>query len=163
MPPRSRTSAGLIAYRQLGTEADVFLVHPGGPFWATKDDGAWSIPKGEYEPPEDALHAARREFLEETGFTLDGPFTALTPVKLPSGKIISAWAVSADLDPERAHSNSFLMEWPPKSGHMQSFPEVDRAAWFSLTAARSKLSPGQRPLVDQLVNDVLRHLKNSAV
>jgi predicted NUDIX family NTP pyrophosphohydrolase len=122
-------------------------VHPGGPYWARKDDGAWSIPKGEYEQGEEALLAAQREFLEETGVAVNGPFLALAPVRQPSGKIITAWAVEGDLDPTRLRSNRFSLEWPPKSGVMQSFPEVDRGAWFSLVHARGKLSPGQRPLL----------------
>ena len=122
-------------------------MHPGGPYWARKDDGAWSIPKGEYEQGEEALLAAQREFLEETGVAVNGPFLALAPVRQPSGKIITAWAVEGDLDPTRLRSNRFSLEWPPKSGVMQSFPEVDRGAWFSLVHARGKLSPGQRPLL----------------
>jgi predicted NUDIX family NTP pyrophosphohydrolase len=126
---------------------EIFLVHPGGPYWAKKDQGAWSIPKGEYEAGEEAIDAAQREFLEETGFTVNGPFMALATVRQPGGKIITAWAVEGDLDPTRLRSNIFLLEWPPKSGVTQSFPEIDRGAWFSLTEARDKLSPGQLPLL----------------
>jgi predicted NUDIX family NTP pyrophosphohydrolase len=126
---------------------EVFLVHPGGPYWARKDDGVWSIPKGEYRQDEEPLRAAQREFLEETGVALPGPFLALAPVKQPSGKIISAWASEGDLDPDQLRSNTFSLEWPPKSGQMQDFPEVDRGAWFSLEHALVKLSPGQRPLL----------------
>jgi predicted NUDIX family NTP pyrophosphohydrolase len=126
---------------------EVFLVHPGGPYWARKDDGVWSIPKGEYQQDEEPLRAAQREFLEETGVALPGPFLALTPVTQPSGKIISAWASEGNLDPDQLRSNSFSLEWPPKSGQMQDFPEVDRGAWFSLEHALVKLSPGQRPLL----------------
>src|ERR1035437_4167606 len=149
MPPK--LSAGLMLYRH-GNQDDeivleVLLGHMGGPYWARKDDGAWSIPKGEYEQGEEALLAAQREFLEETGVAVNGPFLALAPVRQPSGKIITAWAVEGDLDPTRLRSNRFSLEWPPKSGVMQSFPEVDRGAWFSLVHARGKLSPGQRPLL----------------
>ena len=126
---------------------EVFLVHPGGPYWARKDDGVWSIPKGEYQQDEEPLRAAQREFLEETGVALPGPFLVLPPVTQPSGKIISAWASEGDLDPDQLRSNSFSLEWPPKSGQMQDFPEVDRGAWFSLEHALVKLSPGQRPLL----------------
>ncbi len=144
---RSKSSAGIVLYRKRHRILEIFLVHPGGPYWARKDDGAWSIPKGEYEQGEEALLAAQREFLEETGVAVNGPFLALAPVRQPSGKIITAWAVEGDLDPTRLRSNRFSLEWPPKSGVMQSFPEVDRGAWFSLVHARGKLSPGQRPLL----------------
>jgi predicted NUDIX family NTP pyrophosphohydrolase len=144
---RSKRSAGIVLYRKRHRILEIFLVHPGGPYWARKDDGAWSIPKGEYEQGEEALLAAQREFLEETGVAVNGPFLALAPVRQPSGKIITAWAVEGDLDPTRLRSNRFSLEWPPKSGVMQSFPEVDRGAWFSLVHARGKLSPGQRPLL----------------
>jgi predicted NUDIX family NTP pyrophosphohydrolase len=144
---RSKRSAGIVLYRKRQGVLEVFLVHPGGPYWARKDHGAWSIPKGEYQQGEAALQAAQREFLEETGVAVDGPFAALTPVRQPSGKVISAWAVEGDLDPAQLRSNSFLLEWPPKSGVMQDFPEVDRGDWFSLVQARDKLTPGQRPLL----------------
>jgi predicted NUDIX family NTP pyrophosphohydrolase len=144
---RSKRSAGIVLYRTRQGVLEVFLVHPGGPYWARKDHGAWSIPKGEYQQGEAALQAAQREFLEETGVVVDGPFQALPPVQQPSGKIISAWAVEGDLDPAQLRSNSFSLEWPPKSGVMQNFPEVDRGAWFSLVQAREKLTPGQRPLL----------------
>ena len=144
---RSKSSAGIVLYRKRHRILEIFLIHPGGPYWARKDDGAWSIPKGEYEQGEEALLAAQREFLEETGVAVNGPFLALAPVRQPSGKIITAWAVEGDLDPTRLRSNRFSLEWPPKSGVMQSFPEVDRGAWFSLVHARGKLSPGQRPLL----------------
>lgn len=144
---RSKRSAGIVLYRKRLGILEIFLVHPGGPYWASKDNGAWSIPKGEYQQGEEALQAAQREFLEETGVALNGPFLALTPVRQPSGKIISAWATQGDLDPTQLRSNTFSLEWPPKSGVMQSFPEADRGAWFSLADARTKLSPGQRPLL----------------
>ena len=142
-----KKSAGIVLYRKRLGIVEIFLVHPGGPYWAHKDDGAWSIPKGEFQTGEDALQAAQREFFEETGVAVNGPFLALTPIRQPSGKIISAWAVEGELDPSQLHSNTFLLEWPPKSGVMQSFPEVDRGAWFSLAEARTKLSAGQRPLL----------------
>jgi predicted NUDIX family NTP pyrophosphohydrolase len=147
---RSKTSAGIALYRRRLGVLEIFLVHPGGPYWERKDEGAWSIPKGEYQPGEEALQAAQREFLEETGVEVSGPFLALTPVRQPSGKLISAWACEGDLDPTRLRSNTFSIEWPPKSGVMQSFPEVDRGAWFSLQDARAKLSAGQRPLLEAL-------------
>jgi predicted NUDIX family NTP pyrophosphohydrolase len=144
---RSKRSAGIVLYRKRLGILEIFLVHPGGPYWARKDNGAWSIPKGEYEQGEEALQAAQREFLEETGVAVNGPFLALAPVRQPSGKMITAWAAEGDLDPTQLRSNTFSLEWPPKSGVMQRFPEVDRGAWFSLADARSKLSPGQRPLL----------------
>jgi predicted NUDIX family NTP pyrophosphohydrolase len=145
-----KQSAGLLIYRQRGATPEVFLVHPGGPFWAKKDAGAWSIPKGEFETGEDPLATARREFTEETGFTIDGPFTALPPVKQPGGKIVHAFAVPGDCDASAIRSNSFTLEWPPRSGRRQEFPEVDRAGWFDLAAAREKILRGQLPLLDAL-------------
>ena len=145
-----RTSAGLLPYRRREGRLEVFLVHPGGPFWRNKDLGAWSIPKGEFKPGEDPLGAARREFQEETSFDVPGPFTALSPVRQTGGKIVHAWASEADLDPARVVSNTFTMEWPPRSGRQQAFPEVDRAAWFPLDEARRKILSGQVPLLEQL-------------
>jgi len=136
--------------------AEVFLVHPGGPFWAGKDEGAWSIPKGEYDPGEDPLEAAKREFQEETGFGVKGEFLPLAPRKQPSGKIISAWAVEGDCDPSALRSNLFSMEWPPRSGKQQEFPEVDRAGWFSIPAARGKILKGQIPFLDEL-SEILKN------
>jgi predicted NUDIX family NTP pyrophosphohydrolase len=146
----SKQSAGLLIYRQRNGAPEVFLVHPGGPFWAKKDDGAWSIPKGEFAPGDDPLATARREFTEETGFTIDGPFTALAPVKQPGGKIVHAFAVAGDCDASSIRSNTFTLEWPPRSGRRQEFPEVDRAGWFALAAARDKILKGQLPLLDAL-------------
>jgi predicted NUDIX family NTP pyrophosphohydrolase len=146
----ARHSAGLLMYRRRQGVLEVFLVHPGGPFWAGKDAGAWSIPKGEYTPAEETLAAARREFKEETGFTAAGEFIPLTPLKQPSGKIIQAWAVAGDCDAGAIRSNTFTLEWPPRSGHRQDFPEVDTAAWFSLTAAREKISKGQAGFLEEL-------------
>jgi predicted NUDIX family NTP pyrophosphohydrolase len=129
---------------------EVFLVHPGGPFWAGKDERAWSIPKGEPREGEDPLTAARREFEEETGFSVDGPFLPLPPLEQPSGKVITAWAVEGDCDPSVLRSNTFSMEWPPRSGAYDEFPEVDRGAWFGIAEAGRKLVKGQVRLVDEL-------------
>ena len=144
-------SAGLLLFRQVGKGLEVLLVHPGGPFWARKDDGAWSIPKGEFEEPEDPLAAAIREFEEETGARPSGEFIPLSPVKQAGGKLVSAWALRADFDPATLRSNTFSMEWPPRSGRLQEFPEVDRAAWFAIEDARQKILKGQGPFLDQLV------------
>jgi len=147
----TKTSAGLLLYRNSGSHLEVLLVHPGGPFWAKKDDGAWSIPKGEFTANEDPLAAAQRELQEETGFTVVGPFAPLTPVKQPGGKLVHAWFVAApDLDASAIRSNTFSLEWPPRSGKTREFPEVDRAAWFSLAEARTKILKGQLPLLDEL-------------
>ncbi|CAI4033091.1 Phosphohydrolase [Nitrospira tepida] len=145
-----KLSAGILLYRRRQEGLQVFLVHPGGPFWAKKDEGAWSIPKGMYQETEDTLAAAKREFHEETGSEVNGPFRALSPLKQPSGKVLSVWAAEGDLDETRLNSNSFFLEWPPRSGRMQEFPEVDRGAWFDLLAARTKLQQGQRGFLDQL-------------
>jgi predicted NUDIX family NTP pyrophosphohydrolase len=145
-----KQSAGIVLYRKHRSGLQVFLVHPGGPFWTNKDLGAWSFPKGEYSETEDPLSVARREFLEETGSPVDGEFKALAPVKQRGGKVVSLWAVEGDIDPETIRSNSFEMEWPPRSGKRQQFPEVDRAAWFSTDEARTKLNAGQVPALDEL-------------
>lgn len=146
-----RKSAGLLIFRRK-PYLEVFLIHPGGPFWKNKDDGAWSIPKGEYPPAEDPLSAARREFLEETGFAIDGEFLALGDVKQSGGKTVSAWTLEYDVDPAHLNSNTFEMEWPPKSGRMAQFPEVDRAAWFTIDAARVKILAAQAAFLDRLVH-----------
>src|ERR1700730_2244249 len=146
----AKISAGLLLYRVRRGVPEVFLVHPGGPFWARKDAGSWSIPKGEPAPGEDLLEAAKREFQEETGLGIDGDFRALMPMRQPSGKLVHAWAVEADCDAAAVRSNTFEMEWPPRSGRKQGFPEVDRAAWLDLPAARSKITKGQLGLLDQL-------------
>lgn len=145
-----RHSAGIVLYRRKADRIEVFLVHPGGPFWRRRDIGAWSIPKGEFEPSEDALEAARREFREETGFTADGEFIPLKPQKQPGGKIVHAWAVEGDADPAQIRSNTFALEWPPRSGRIQEFPEVDRAGWFGLDEAREKILKGQAAFLDEL-------------
>jgi predicted NUDIX family NTP pyrophosphohydrolase len=150
-PKRSKYSAGILAYRLREGVLEVFLVHPGGPYWASKDEGAWSIPKGEYAPDEEALAAAQREFQEETGLPLSGRFIALPAVRQASGKQVLAWAVEApDLDPAQVRSNCFVLEWPPRSGVQREFPEVDRAGWFALTEAERKLIAGQRALLQSL-------------
>ncbi|MGA2536226.1 MAG: NUDIX domain-containing protein [Terracidiphilus sp.] len=147
-----KMSAGIVLYRWRVGLLQVFLVHPGGPFWKNKDAGAWSIPKGEYSDGEGALPAARREFFEETGFALPaGEFNPLGEIRQPSGKVISAWAIEGDIAAEEVKSNLFSLEWPPKSGKIQEFPEVDRACWFDLDAAREKLIEGQRGFLDRLV------------
>lgn len=145
-----KLSAGILLYRKSVGRLEVFLVHPGGPFWAKKDAGVWSIPKGEYLEGEDPESVARREFAEETGCELTGSMRPLTPLKQPSGKVISAWAVEGDLDPATLKSNTFALEWPPRSGKIQQCPEVDRGAWFDLPTAGDKLLAGQRPFLDQL-------------
>ena len=144
-----KTSAGLLMYRRHGEELEVFLVHPGGPYWADKDDGSWSIPKGEFST-ENALSAAIREFIEETGFAPEGEFRPLAPVVQPNAKVVYAWAFEGDCDPARLRSNTFALEWPPHSGVVQHFPEVDRAAWFTLDEARNKILRGQLPLLAEL-------------
>jgi predicted NUDIX family NTP pyrophosphohydrolase len=147
----SRRSAGLLAHRQRGPEREVLLVHPGGPMWAKRDAGAWSIPKGEYEPGEDPLAAAQREFEEEIGTAApDGPVTDLGEVQQKGGKIVSAWAVAGDLDVTEITSNTVEVQWPPRSGKMLEIPEVDRAEWFGLHAAREKINAAQAELLDRL-------------
>ena len=138
-------------YRGAGRDLAVLLVHPGGPFWAGKDLGAWSIPKGEYGPGEDPLAVAQREFAEETGVRPQGEFQPLGDVVQAGGKRVSAWAVEGDLDPAALVSNTFELEWPPRSGRKRSFPEVDRAEWFAPDEARRRILAGQRPFVDRLV------------
>jgi predicted NUDIX family NTP pyrophosphohydrolase len=146
----ARRSAGLLLYRRPAGRLEVLLVHPGGPFWQKKDLGAWSIPKGEFAHGEDALAAARREFREETGREVAGSFVPLTPVKQPGGKVVHAWAVEGDFDPRALTSNTFSLEWPPRSGRHQEFPEVDRAAWFDLDEAKRRINRGQAPLLGEL-------------
>lgn len=142
-------------YRRRGSALEVFLVHPGGPFWAKKDTGAWSIPKGEYLEYEEPLAAARREFVEETGFEAEGAFLDLGDLKQPGGKIVTAWAFEGDCDPRKLRSNNFLMEWPPRSGRQIEVPEVDRGGWYSFEDARSRLLKGQRPFLDRLLQKTL--------
>lgn len=138
-------------YRRRDSKIEVFLVHPGGPFWAKKDLGAWSIPKGEYLDQEEPLGVAKREFEEETSFTPEGPFIELNDLKQPGGKIITAWAFEGDCDPTKLRSNTFVMEWPPRSGRRMEVPEVDRGCWYSVEDARSRLLAGQRAFLDRLL------------
>ncbi len=145
-----KKSAGILCYRWRGSHVDVFIVHPGGPFWKAKDKGAWSIPKGEYADGEDPLTAARREFQEETGIEAVGKFQPLQEIKLKSGKRILAWAVETDFDAANIVSNTFEMEWPLRSGRMQQFPEIDKGDWFTIAGARVKLNEAQAGLLDQL-------------
>ena len=137
-------------YRVREGELEFLLVHPGGPLWARKDAGIWSIPKGEIHPGEDLLEAAKREFEEELGFKADGAFIQLSPIKQKSGKIVHAWAFAGDCDPASIRSNTFSMEWPPHSGRTGTFPEVDRAAFFKLEQARARINPAQVPLLEEL-------------
>ncbi|MFI5127283.1 MAG: NUDIX domain-containing protein [Candidatus Acidiferrales bacterium] len=138
-----KASAGLVMYRMRGGKIEVLLVHPGGPFWAKKDAGAWFIPKGETKPDEDLFSAAKREFKEETGLKAEGKFLELGSVKQKSGKVVTAWAFEGDCQPASIKSNTFSMEWPPRSGKQQEFPEVDRAAFYSIEAAREKMHPAE--------------------
>ncbi len=146
----NRTSAGLLLFRVRQNTLEVLLVHPAGPFWKNRDDESWSIPKGEAADGEDLLEAAKREFAEETGTRPQGDFIPLAPVKLKSGKIVHAWAIQSDLDPAAIKSNTFEMEWPPRSGKKVRFPEVDRAAFFDLQTARRKINPAQAAFVTEL-------------
>jgi predicted NUDIX family NTP pyrophosphohydrolase len=146
----TKVSAGLLLYRKKGNVLEVFLVHPGGPFFASKDSGAWSIPKGELDEGEDALAAAKREFEEETGFKAEGEFLQLAPATQKSGKIVQAWALAGDCDPAKVKSNTFMLEWPPRSGRQQEFPEVDRAGWFGMSQARQKINPAQIRFLEEL-------------
>jgi predicted NUDIX family NTP pyrophosphohydrolase len=145
-----KTSAGLLMYRTRNGMLEVLLAHPGGPFWRNKDDGAWTIPKGEIDPGEDPLLAAQREFTEETGLAPAGPFTPLGSIKQKSGKIVQAWAFAGDCDPATIKSNTFKLEWPPKSGKFQDVPEIDRAAFWPIPQARLKINPAQAPFLDAL-------------
>jgi predicted NUDIX family NTP pyrophosphohydrolase len=149
MPQRS---AGILLYRHRGRGAvEVLLVHPGGPFWASRDSGSWSIPKGGYEPDEDPLAAARREFCEETGAAVEGEAVPLGAFRQSSAKIVDVWAMEGEFDPTSLKSNTFSMEWPPRSGRMRDFPEVDRAQWFTPEEATRKILKGQRPMLDALL------------
>jgi predicted NUDIX family NTP pyrophosphohydrolase len=145
-----KRSAGLLLFRRAADRWEVLLVHPGGPLWAQKDKGAWSIPKGELAEDEDPLQGAIREVAEETGHHVTGEFIALNSLRQPGGKLVYAWAVEAGFDPAQLRSNTFSMEWPPRSGRQARFPEVDRAAWFGLDLARSKILAGQVGFLDAL-------------
>jgi predicted NUDIX family NTP pyrophosphohydrolase len=149
----TKTSAGILLFRRANSRIEVLLGHMGGPFWARRDDGAWSIPKGEYEPPEEAVSAARREFTEELGLPVPpGELINLGEVKQPGGKHVTVWAIEGDLDPDIVVPGTFEMEWPPRSGQRQTFPEVDRVAWFELEIAARKLVNGQQPFLDRLAD-----------
>lgn len=157
-----KLSAGILLYRQSVNGVEVFLVHPGGPFWAKKDKGAWSIPKGEYEADEDPLAAAKREFAEETGQPApSGEYVEIGEFKRKDGKMIRAWAVEGNLDATNISSNTFEMEWPPKSGQKQSFPEVDKAAWFPIEQAADKMHAGQSIFLENLAGAL--HIRLPAV
>lgn len=152
----AKQSAGILMYRWRGKDLLVLLVHPGGPYWAKKDPGAWSIPKGEYDPAEDPEAAARREFQEELGSLPEGELQSLGEIKQRGGKLVTAFALEGDLDVTAISSNEFTLEWPPRSGKLQAFPEVDKAAWFSLAEAREKILASQVPLLDRLAKFVAR-------
>ncbi|HET7295182.1 MAG TPA: NUDIX domain-containing protein [Vicinamibacteria bacterium] len=151
-----RTSAGLLMFRRRGAGAEVLLVHPGGPFWAGKDEGAWSIPKGELDDGEGELAAARREFEEETGFRPEGVCVPLGSVRQRSGKIVHAWAIEGDWDPATLRSNTVRVQWPPRSGRWRTVPEFDRAEWFDLAEARRRINPAQAALLDVLERQLSR-------
>ena len=146
----SPRSAGILCYRLRGGAPEVLLAHPGGPFWAKKDLGAWTIPKGEIAEGEDAMAAAMREFNEETGIHATGPLAPLPPIRQRGGKTVLAWAMQGDCDPAALRSNTFLMEWPPRSGRMAEFPEVDRIQWFTFAEAQARILPAQAPLLHEL-------------
>jgi len=148
----AKQSSGILVYRINNKQVQFFLVHPGGPFWKNKDEGAWSIPKGEYLDDEDALIAARREFEEETSQTINGDFAALTPVKLKSGKIVKAWLVEGNVDVENIVSNTCPVEWPPRSGKMIEIPEIDKAAWFDTETAKIKINQAQAAFIDEALD-----------
>lgn len=156
---KRKEKAGILLYRLRNGRAEIFLVHPGGPFWRGKDTAAWSIPKGEIEEEEDPLQAARREFEEETAIKLEGRFEYLGEFKQPGGKILHVWTIEGDCDPELLKSNTFMKEWPPGSGLYQEFPEVDRAAWFSTDEAGKKLHRGQISLIDKLLNKLAKGIE----
>jgi predicted NUDIX family NTP pyrophosphohydrolase len=150
----TKKSAGILLFRRLAGQIEVFLVHPGGPFWKNKDLGAWSIPKGEFNEDEMALAAALREFKEETGITLAGKFLQLNPVRQKSGKWVYAWAMEKNIDATSIKSNEFEVEWPPRSGKTRRFPEIDRAEWFPVEQAMQKIIPAQSALVTELVKSL---------
>lgn len=150
----TKRSAGLLMYRRKSGDVEVFLVHPGGPFWTGKDLGAWSIPKGQYDEDEQPLEAARREFQEETGFVASGNFLELGSIKQKSGKVVSAWAFEGDCDPGDLVSNRFQLEWPPHSGRLIEIPEVDRAGWFSICAAQESILKSQQPFLHRLAESL---------
>jgi len=146
----AKTSAGILLFRIRGKELEVLLVHPGGPFWKSKDEGSWTIPKGEPQPSEELLAAAIREFGEETGFSPDGDFIPLTPVKQKSGKFVYSWAIEGNLEIESIKSNFFEIEWPPHSGKKKEFPEIDKAGWFTISEGTKKINAAQAALLTEL-------------
>lgn len=146
-----KQSAGILLYRRVAAELQVFLVHPGGPFFRNKDDGSWSIPKGEFLEGDEPLDAAKREFEEETGQVITGEFISLKPITQKGGKMVQAWAVEGDIDHTTIKSNHFEIEWPPRSGKQQSFPEVDKAAWFDVDIAKIKINAAQAGLIEELI------------
>ena len=152
----AKRSAGVLAYRRRDGELEVLLAHPGGPFWSRKDEGAWTIPKGEYVDGEEPFAAAKREFAEETGAAIEGDFLPLGEVRQASGKVVSAWAHETDLDAGAIRSNTFELEYPPRSGKMRTFPEIDRAAWFRMPEARGKIHPAQAAFLDRLLAELAR-------
>lgn len=147
-----KKSGGVLLYRLKNTILEVLLVHPGGPFWSKKDLGSWSIPKGEFTDEESGFVAAKREFQEEIGFEITGIYIELSPIKQKSGKTVFAWALEGDIDPKLIKSNTFEMEWPPKTNKMQSFPEIDRGEWFSVPDAKQKINISQASFIDELIN-----------
>src|SRR6478736_4184719 len=149
-----KKSAGIILYRKRNGFLEIFLIHPGGPFWKNKDDGAWSIPKGELDENEDPLKAAQREFKEETGISINGVFCELTPIKQKSGKFVYAWALEKDIDIPNISSNYFEIEWPPKSKQLKQFPEVDKGEWFNTASAKQKINPSQVAFIEELMQKV---------
>src|SRR5262245_32206690 len=152
-----KRSAALLVYKRAPDGLRVFLVHPGGPFWAKKDLGAWSIPKGEFDESEDGLAAAKREFFEEVGQRVNGTFRALTPCKQKGGKLVHAWAVEGEVDEAAVRSNEFELEWPPRSGRTARFPEVDRGQWFDIAEARQRILPSQVPILGELLTILDSH------
>jgi predicted NUDIX family NTP pyrophosphohydrolase len=151
----AKRSAGILLFRKSRGGVELLLAHPGGPFWAGKDEGVWSIPKGEYDETEDAQTAARRELWEETGIVISGELIELGIFKQPSGKLVSAWAIEGDFDPRNLKSNNCRVEWPPRSGHLIDVPEIDRAAWFSIDDALKKITKGQLPIVQALAKKLV--------
>ena len=149
-----KKSAGILVFRLLKNKAQFFLVHPGGPFWINKDAGAWTIPKGEYDLDEEPLAAAIREFAEETGHIISGNFIPLTPVIQKGGKQVDAWALEGDIDATKIRSNSFKIEWPPKSGNWKSYPEIDKAQWFDINTAKEKINAAQVAFLDEVVEKI---------
>lgn len=150
----AKQSAGILLYRTNDHQLQIFLVHPGGPFYTNKDNGSWSVPKGEFLDEEDPLSAAKREFFEETGQAIEGTYIPLTPIKQKGGKKVYAWAIEGDIDPATIISNTFELEWPPKSGKIKIFPEIDKAAWFNVEEAKLKINAAQIGLIEELLNSL---------